>query len=350
MQRFNRFTNKITRSSSPKGKAQLENEEGHSLKVRVPGNPNAKIIPLPLHPGGITTLHDSSKENSISNVAMDSKELKNNAFEVVIDNNAQNTHPMDEPLTLRNGKKIYPNDNTNTSNEKINATDEIIGIIHNILKFSVNLLVTFWNMDLHCNISLSEGSNHKIHIPTTILSLVSIKLVFLLLGLLSQPEIISRSNSSSGIGFFPIAIIIVLCAYWFSHAVTTSTPTADSPVSTPITPVCNLFHEDANTIISSETANSEQSIWSNKESVNSGYESEITPPITRKNSFQSKLETRVYMQKPPVEKVKIVHRREEKQKTKKLEINLPVELKSQRQVSFEEISKQRRNEMLNAFH
>lgn len=344
MQRLNRFTTKLerfTRSPSPKRRTQLEHVHRTDLKVRSHGDPDAKIISpssLPFSP----------------NQSVETHKMKANAFEVVVDNSSQNTHPMDEPLILRNGKKLYPNSiesNNNSSSEtqNSNTTEDLIILIYNIANFCFNMLLSFWKMDLHFNVSFSESSNFKIHIPTVILALISIRILFSITHTSTSPTYVVNSNSSNGFSIIPILIVLGLALYWFNVTPNSSnkplikTDVKDRPIS----------NDDSNTLFSDNTSITENSLWSTRGSTDSNYESDITPPGSRRNSiqsFQSKLETRLYTQKPQIEKVKVVHRQEEKQRNKRLQLNLPIELKSQSQLTFDEISKQRRNELLNAFH
>lgn len=339
MQRINKFTNKLenlTRSPSPKRKIQINHVSRSNVKVRSHDDPNAKIINLqPLN----------EPEN---------QKMKANAFEVVVENSSQNTHPMDEPLILGNGKKLYPenavcNNTTISKNHDSNNTEELIILLYNLTTFCFSILKSFWKMDLYFKISMSENSNLNVHIPTTLLTLGCIKVLFSLSGTSSSPTYVVNSSSSNRIGLIPILIVLGLGLYWFSRSKTI--PIKSEKSSTIFDSSSNIMsNDDIHTLESDRTSISENSLWSMKDSSNMNYESDITPPLSRKNSFQSKLETKLYNQKPQVQKLKVIHRQEEKQKNKKLDVNLPIDFKSKSQLTFDEISKQRRYELLNAFH
>ena len=357
------FDTKLTSSNNlQKPHNTKQNMRSHNI--------NDKIIPIPKLSPNL-----SSSNNS------DSKELKNNAFEIVFDNNdkkdtdksTQNIHPLDEPFILRNGKKIFPNSNINNDINSDSTIDinDIIKIIKNILSVIYSNLHNFWKMDLHFDLMISNDKSLKIHIPSLVFTLIGGKLLFTIFKS-SDPETINvlrsqpATNNSS---IFPLIIVFGFFCYCYFNYSTTSTTISTEEIPEPKVKKFNTSAKSLNSSISSTETNN---IWDSES--NNEYESDVTPPLTRKNStpisltrknsLTNKLETLINKNKPPVSKnYHPVHRYEERKRsnTGKLNLNLPQEYKRnhsptrQGQMkhpnnSFEELSRKRREEMLKGFN
>lgn len=301
--------------------------------------------------------------------------MKDVAFEVVFDKDnttSQNVHPLDEPLVLRNGKKIFPTTtpparmNRVNSNSSINqdikniSINDLITTCEKFYKFTFSMLVKFWQLDSHMNISITENTTLKLHLPSVVFFLVFVKLFFSLtssnrhdsFSMMPSPT----PNSSSGSGILPLLILVLVGVYWYHHLSTNEVGAArdETPFASPNSQL--VFNDDAQTLVGS-VEGKENELWEN-EPQQSQVDHEVnTPPLTRKNSLTTKLETMIHRNNLPVEKssVKIIHRKEERQKhpKTKLHLNLPIDHKRKidtPSTEFQDMTRLRREEMLNAFN
>lgn len=160
-----------------------------------------------------------NKSNSNTNIS-DSKIMASNAFEI----KSESIHPMDEPIVLRNGKKLYPEKSKNKSvnDDNILKIDEIFKLIEIIFKFLISSIINFWNLNWYFSIIISD--NHKkIHVPTLIFSLISIVLLLFIKNNDSnnnQPFITTTSKKSSNgnFGLFPFFIILSIGIYYLYNS------------------------------------------------------------------------------------------------------------------------------------
>jgi hypothetical protein len=327
------------------------------LKVK-PNNPNDIILP-------IGNIPDLSSHSTLSD------EMKNNAFEIVIDQNSssQNLHPLDVPLTLRNGKKIYPSSPTvlNFSNKLHNAKngnihnisiDDIINLIYSLFYFISSIIVNFWNMDLHFNVTISEDNTMKLHIPTVIFSVIFLKIIYSLINLNQNKvyHINEKSNSStSGIGLLPLIIIFSIISYWYYNLNIKNTKQETKNVSKPVIKHNNqlVSNEDNQSFVDSYNTEERNSLWDHEPNCFDN-DSDSTPPLTRMNSLTTKLETLIHKNKPIVDKSNHpIHRQEERQKSPRIKHHPNLPLLQKRKTDsdyFDDMTRARREEMLNAFN
>lgn len=309
------------------------------------------------------------------NSELGSKEMNDIAFEVTIDKNNQNVHPLDEPFILRNGKKLFPTDNTKNNNfnnnindsEKEKVTmDDLINLVQNIFKFLKSSLITFWNLDLYFNIVTSENSTMKIHIPSVVMSLIGLKVLFSLI-YPSKKETLSfiPSESPKSSSFFlssilPLIILVPIISYWYicyqnSNDSNTAKNSSYEPISETATLIGSVSNNSTPDLIPdidciSTTSDPETLIDSTE---NGKYYSIKGGNIKDGKTIQ--LETILNQHKEPIEKLfHPVHRQEMKQKypRKKLNLNLPNENVKKNKINngFDEMTRLGRQEMLKAFN
>lgn len=348
---FDKFNKIRTRESSPIRRTEVPITSSSPVstprKVRSHTNPNAKLIPIKKNLGLIPTLDsfsDSSNEGK--------RHMNDVAIEVKMDN--QNVHPMDEPLVLRNGKEIYPSINSSVDNKE---KSDLMVILAGLLEAFTGIVIRFWNSDLHFKITISEGKPLKVHIPSLVYSLIGFKLIHTLFFKDSNQSVrITQTPTNYG-GFkapFVIIMVIVIAGWFFSqnlsreqsrstkipHKSATSAMSNSSNNSTDI--------EDEITLVDSLGSKkfSENELWDNKTP-------DITPPTSRKNSFETKLDTLLAREKMKIDKFStpVQCRREARHKTTKtLNLNLPTNYKKRKSNEFDEMTIQAREQLLKAFY
>lgn len=389
---FNKFTknlhlDRLTRTPSPTAdSALISNAEDFLItkktataqrKMKLATDPNAKLIPLRntrSSPGNLPTLSQISKVSTDDNGG---KEMMNNAFEVAFDKSSdisptQNVHPLDEPLTLRNGKKIYPSSPTldlNATSNQLNDSgisfNDLMSILNTLFTFSYSVLKKFWNMDLNFDISISESSTMKLHIPTVIFSLILLKILHSILS--PRPEhtynVLAQPKEHSGVGLLPILIFCSIAAYWYYNTKKLDTVLSSKP-STPASCRTSFLSNDTHSLDESvNSSDTGRNIWDHGPTDDFTSDNDATPPLTRMNSLTTKLETMIHKNKPHIIKSNhpISHRLDERRKAAKLNLNIAISppeerkrrgspLHSKPSAEFEELTRIRRDEMLKAFN
>ncbi|KAG0681442.1 hypothetical protein C6P40_001149 [Pichia californica] len=327
-----------TTATSTTSQQNLEPSQ-NKMRIHISSNKTKapKLIPLPSPP-----------------ISIESKEMKDIAFEVTMDANNQNVHPLDEPFILRNGKKIFPSTASSklmniSDNNKFNdlKIDDLINLAYNLWKFFHALIITFWNLDLYFNILISEDSTMKIHIPTIIFSLIGLKILYSIsspikhetIGFLSSNNSVlskssstSTSTSSSSISMI-LSMIIIFSSlgYWY-----TNQQNKQSLESEPLDFGNDTISESA-TLIGSETKDFNPGLIPDLDcnSTNTDTDTLISSSENSKLWGKQKLpynnviklDTIVNKNKQPIEQTfHPVHRQELKQKNQKqkLKLNLPL--------------------------
>ncbi|ODQ47580.1 hypothetical protein PICMEDRAFT_15516 [Pichia membranifaciens NRRL Y-2026] len=358
---LNRFGNKggNTRSPSPTRKT-ISSSNQFRNRMRPHAAPFDKSAKTPK----LMPLQDSFR----------SKEMKDVAFEVTvdIDDNAQNLHPLDEPFILRNGKPIYPSDASPTRLNKAARTlsndikmEDVISLTKSVWNLAHSLLLAFWNIDLYFNVTISENSTMKVHIPTLVFSLVVLRLFFSISTsgpheTYSAPVKHSSSSSSS----FVISTLVLLsaAAYWYNycHRSSDNSTFVTSPSSSiseaatltdiidkaaAIPDIESTSYSDSDTLVSS-TKSQPNTIWCDERPIAEHFDDKTI-----------RLETILNRNKVPIEKdFHPLHRQEHKQRhpRSKLKLNLPLDNIKRKtddpDHGFQEMTKIRRQEMLKAFN
>lgn len=310
-----------------------------------------------------------------------SKEMNDIAFEVTMDKNNQNVHPLDEPFILRNGKKLFPTNNTkdnnniniNNNNNNINNSekekvtiDDLMNLIFNTIKFLKSSLITFWNLDLYFNIVTSENSTMKIHIPTLIMSLIGIKILLSIIYPNKKETLsfISSESSKSSSFFFssilPLLILISMISYWYichqnSNESNTAKISSFEPTSETSTLIGSLPNNSTPDLIPDidciSTTSDPETLIDSTDNIN--FYGSKGENFKDNNTIQ--LETILNQHREPVEKqFHPVHRQEMRQKNpkKKLNLNLPSENIKRNKINngFSEMTRLGRQEMLRAFN
>lgn len=366
---FNKFANKgnfdpppnghRTRSPSPTRKIVSSSNKFRN-RMRPHAAPSDKPAKMPM----LVPIQESLK----------SKEMKDVAFEVTvdIDDNTQNLHPLDEPFILRNGKPLYPSDASPTNLNKAAKDvsngikmEDVISLAKSLWKLAHSLLLAFWNIDLYFNVTISENSTMKVHIPTLVSSVIVLRILFSI-SRSGQHETYSapakNSSSSSSSFIVPALILLSVAAYWYNYcylpsdestsATSSSGSISEAATLTDITgkvavipDIESISYSDSDTLVDS-TKSQPNTIWCDEKPATKHYDDETI-----------KLETILNRNKVPIEKdFHPLHRQEHKQRhpRSKLELNLPLD-NIKRKIDdpdhgFQEMTKLRRQEMLKAFN
>lgn len=331
---------------------------------------NSNVILIPTDEEELDD-HDKSNTSKDSNHSRNSgKEMLSNAFEVTMDQNgdSRNLHPLDQPITLGNGRKVYPISPTSENsssivskshnsgkNSDVNllSSEELIKIFISMFQITSSIIIQFWNMDLNFNISISEDSTMKVHIPTVILSIISLKLMFSLFSSNDNDQFTaikrSNSNNNGSLSMFTILLIGCLITYCYlgpSNSENKYNNSKNSLLSSKISfslddynnaSIDSIFetHTKAKTKtnikshtknIIGNTYNTESAQTFDSFKLSDSY-TDITPPISRNNSIGKNIEAKIMESKPVIDRSHSPIRRDRLQKEKHRHLHLPLEQK-----------------------
>lgn len=209
-----KFLAKKFRRGSPTRKLKTHNVEPLAVKVHTVETA-AVVIPEPRQRS--STISSDNSKLQMENCAFELKDpQKETAF----------VHPVDQPINLSNGKQLYPNGKTKMNdnnkhpdqrraqqhNEQLGDAIKMISVLFENL---IKLAKFIWDLDLYVNVYISEGSKWRVHIPSIILGLVSLKV--LLTAGSSSSHSTRNYSTTNGSGSFTSLIIIgsIICYLYY---------------------------------------------------------------------------------------------------------------------------------------
>lgn len=184
------------------------------------------ILKVKAHESNVLIPEPKAKSASAENSAIG--KMVNCAFELKdeTENDDKFIHPIDQPITLNNGKNLYPNGKTSTSKSRPNSnqvdvTKDMLYLLSISFDNLSNLLKYIWELDLYINVSLSNNSKVKLHVPSITAGLISLKILFSMLSSsslqsTSRYSYSSNDSGSGGLGLFNIIIIVTMGYYLFT--------------------------------------------------------------------------------------------------------------------------------------
>lgn len=207
-------------SSSSSGQQHSKVKLLDKLKKGVtrPATPRFHSVPIlhvKAHESEVLIPDPKAKSTSPGNSSMG--KMVNCAFELKDETQGKFIHPIDQPITLKNGKNIYPSGaaSSPTANKIQNSQVDVANDMFNLLSILMDnvtiLLKYIWNLDLYINVSLSNNSKLRLHVPSISGGLITLKV--LLSTLSSKSSASLQSSNGSGIGLFNI--IIVCCVGYY---------------------------------------------------------------------------------------------------------------------------------------
>lgn len=153
-------------------------------------------------------------EPKARSAASSTGKMVNCAFEVTKDGE-QFVHPVDQPITLSNGKNLYPNGEKDGAGAPKHSDDllakDMMALLSVIANNLVHLATYIWKLDLYVNVSVSETTSVRIHVPTVVVGAVLLKV---LLSQGSSHQSVPTANG--GLSIVSLVLMASLGYYVFS--------------------------------------------------------------------------------------------------------------------------------------